>query len=171
MKRRLDIRLIMRDPATYVISCRRPDGTVTWQKQLGGKASFFPLHDLTHYAVETELGYRRAFYGLLAAGWDFPDFASPWPRGKLPPEAGAAELVVGFFDAERSTADGKPMTAAELNAMAGRFCQQRGQTDPAGIPRLTDDQVSRVRRRRGELFDRWAALPTGEPLELVFELD
>ena len=26
---------------------------------------FFPLHDLTHYAVETVLGFRRGFYGLL----------------------------------------------------------------------------------------------------------
>ena len=170
MKRRLDIRLTMRDPETYVINCRRPDGTVTWQKQAGPKAGFFPVHDLTHYAVETELGYRRAFYGLVAAGWDFPDFASPWPRGKLPAEAGAAELLVGLFDAERSGAGGRPMTASELSANAEQFCRQRGQLDPAGIPRLTDDALSRVRQRRGDLLARWARLPTGEAMVLTFEV-
>jgi hypothetical protein len=27
------------------------------------------LHDLTHYAVETALGYRRDFFGLITEGW------------------------------------------------------------------------------------------------------
>ena len=34
------------------------------------------LHDLIHYVVETTLGYREAFFGLLAAGWDIQDFGA-----------------------------------------------------------------------------------------------
>jgi hypothetical protein len=57
------------------------------------KAHFFPLHDLTHYAVETVLGFRRGFYGLVANGWDFADSA----RRELPDDAGSAELVASLL--------------------------------------------------------------------------
>src|SRR3954454_18258245 len=79
------------------LSCTRADGTTTWQRQQGGQAAFFPRHDLTHYAVETTLGLREAFFGLVASGWDMSDFGSPWPRGALPPQANVAELIVSFF--------------------------------------------------------------------------
>ena len=98
------------------LSCTRPDGTSTWQRQEGAQASFFPRHDLTHYAVETVLGQRRGFYGLVAEGWDLSDFGTPWPRGKLPKDANLIEIIVGFFDRER--ASGEMGTAAELNADA-----------------------------------------------------
>ena len=170
MNRQLLIRLTMRGGTNYVISCQRPDGTVTWQKQPAKNAGFFAAHDLTHYAVETVLGYRSAFYGLLAGGWDFPDFAAPWPRGRLPAEAGAAELIVGLLDAERAGGGARPMTAAELNATAETFCRQRGVTDASTFPRVTDEQLSDSRDRRAELLERWTRLPPGEAMELVFEV-
>jgi len=33
------------------LSCRRADGSVTWQRQDGRHARFFPFHDLTHDAA------------------------------------------------------------------------------------------------------------------------
>ena len=159
MKRRLDIRLTMRDPATYVISCRRPDGTVTWQKQLGGKASFFPLHDLTHYAVETVLGYRSGFYGLVAQGWNVTDFGAPWPRGRLPADADPAEFIVGFLDAERASRD--QWSAEELNDKL----RLHGVPDSRFV---TEAQLQAIRALRGELFERWRAVVPGAALELTF---
>ena len=38
------------------LTCIRPDGTSTWQRQEGAVARFFPRHDLTHFAVESVLG-------------------------------------------------------------------------------------------------------------------
>src|SRR5687767_14096302 len=84
------------------LSCTRADGTTTWQRQEGAQASFFPRHDLTHYAVETVLRHRRGFYGLVAAGWDLSDFGTPWPRGKLPKDAHTVEMIVGFLDLDRA---------------------------------------------------------------------
>src|SRR5262245_5618971 len=109
----LIIRLKKNRDGTAVLSCTRPDGSVTWQKQEGRQASFFPRHDLTHYAVETVLGHRRGFYGLLAEGWDFSDFGTPWPRGPLPVDADPSELITGLLDAER--ANGIEWPAAEMN--------------------------------------------------------
>ena len=70
-----------------VLRCVRADGSVTWQKQPDRHAAFFALHDLTHFAVETTLGYRQGFFGLVAEGWDFEDTGGKGARGPLPPEA------------------------------------------------------------------------------------
>ena len=58
-------------PAT--LACVRVDGTRTWGKE----HPFFPVHDITHCAVESVLGYDQAFFGLIAAGWDIDDFEKP----------------------------------------------------------------------------------------------
>jgi hypothetical protein len=104
----LIIRIKKKTDGSAALSCIRRDGTTTWQRQEGQLGRFFPLHDLTHYAVETVLGFHQAFYGLLAAGWDISDFGTIASRGKIPDEAGLAESVVGFFDLERMTGENPP---------------------------------------------------------------
>lgn len=107
------------------LACRRADGSVTWQRQEGAQGRFFPRHDLTHYAVETVLGMDQAFYGLVASGWGFGDFGHPWPRGPMPPEAIAAELIVGYLDAERAA--GVTWSARDFNAKAAAYHGARGE--------------------------------------------
>lgn len=68
------------------LSCIRADGTRT----RGKLHPFFPVHDLTHAAVESVLGFNEAFFGLVAAG-------------RLPMEARWAEGIVGVLDLERGT--------------------------------------------------------------------
>ena len=145
------------------LSCTRADGTTTWQRQEGGQARFFPRHDLTHYAVETVLGHRQGFYGLVAAGWDLSDFGSPWPRGKIPADANLSEVIVGFFDLERRT--GEIGLAQDLNETIARFCSEHSLPTP---PPLSDEDLNRVRQKRGELFARWEAVKPGDALELPF---
>src|SRR5207302_930128 len=50
-------------------------------------AAFFALHDVTHFAVESTLGFRRGFYGLIIEGWDVEDTTGKGARGPLPKEA------------------------------------------------------------------------------------
>src|SRR5688572_5038246 len=170
---RLLIKITKRTDGGYVIACVRADGTVTWQK--GASAAFFPTHDLTHYAVETELRHRRGFFGLIAEGWDFADFSSDWPKGRIPADAEPAELIVGLLDSERTGGggpDGAPMTAAELNTAAARFYEQIGCTPvpPAQVVALTDEQLSRIRVRLDELKARWDAVAPGGALGLSFDV-
>ena len=89
----LTIRIKKNADGSAAISCRREDGSVTWQRQQGAQGRFFPLHDLTHYAVETVLNHRRGFYGLVADGWDLSDFGAPWPRGRMPEDMDPSELI------------------------------------------------------------------------------
>jgi hypothetical protein len=161
---RLTIRIKKNADGTAALTCARADGTVTWQRQLGAQGVFFPRHDLTHYAVETVLGLRDAFYGLIAAGWDLSDFGPPWRRGPLSEHAHAAELIVGFLDVERASATRWP--ASDFNDKAeGHYQNHNLRATP---PTLTDDDLARIRQRRAELFAQWNAVPGGGTLELVF---
>jgi hypothetical protein len=153
------------------LTCVRADGSLTWQRQRNTAAAFFPRHDLTHYAVESVLGYRRGFYGLVAAGWNISDFGAPWPRGPLPADMDPAEVVVGLLDAERAsmTGGGAPWTAAELSQQAAVFYDARALD--ARPPVVTDDQLAAVRTLLRELFARWDALAPCEILDLTLALD
>ncbi len=160
----LKIHLTKRTDGGVVLKCVRADGSETWQKQEGRHATFFPLHDLTHLAVETVLGIHAGFYGLIASGWSIDDTTGKASRGDLPDEALFAEYVVGTLDSER--ASGARWTADEFNETAERFARSAGRSSPR---RLTDDEIARVRKLRAELFARWHALRPGETLSLDFD--
>lgn len=157
------------DGATSLTATRR-DGSTTWQRLEGATAMVFPAHDLTHYAVETVLGFSHGFYGLLADGWEIRDFAAPWPRGEIPAEAREVELIVGFFDSDRRQGDA--WTAAEFAAHAELFvaaAAARGKAIPPRTRVLTDEDIARVRAARDPLLAQWYGLAAGETLELEFD--
>ena len=162
----MKITITKRADGGSVLSCTRGDGTVTWQRQRGKNAVFFPLHDLTHYAVEATLGHEAGFYGLVAEGWDIGDFGSPWPRGPMPDEAVTSELIVGFLDAER--AGGVMWTAADLNEKAALYNDQHDRS--LTWKALTDEDLARVRSAANQLIARWRALDPGEAIELHFDI-
>ena len=158
----MQITLEKRKDGSVVLRLTRSDGTSDWQKQQGPNAAFFPLHDLTHYAVETELGIGDAFYGLVAAGWTIAE-TGEGKRPGMPANALFVENVVGTLDTER--ASGSRWTAAEFNENTARFATQGGRP----VPRLlTDDELARIRKRRAELFEAWRSLASGASLELQF---
>ena len=137
-----------------MLRCIRRDGSVTWQKQNERHASFFAMHDLMHFAVETTLGYRRGFFGLIAEGWEIEDTTGKSKRGPLPDEAIEVERLVGLFSTER--ASGAIWTAEEFNEAWG------------GSRRLTGEELTAIRKRRGELFRQWSAVAAGETLKLQY---
>jgi hypothetical protein len=148
---------------TPVLSITRRDGSVAWQKQ----RAFFPVHDLTHYAIETTLGLRQAFWGMMADGWEFSDFGTPWPRGPMPKleEASLAEVGAGWFDRFAARLDPDGMGVADLNVHQAEYCAQHGLPAPRVI---TADEFARIRAMRGELALRWYALRPREAMELEF---
>ena len=156
-------------PSTLAIT--RPDGSAAVQRV----PDAFPVHDLTHYSVESALQLRESFLSLVGNGWEFDDFGAPWPRGPLPVEATWTEEVVGLFWQERWP-NGISRTLEELNqavgVIAGKLREARtshGAADPALLERrLTEPEVEEVRRRLGALIARWHALEAGGTLVLPF---
>jgi hypothetical protein len=158
------IRIKKNKDGSASLACVRSDGSTTWQRQDGQLGAVFPPHDLTHYAIEKTLGYDRAFYGLIAEGWDVADFGTPWRRGPPPEQAREVEALVGAFDLERMT--GQRSSAAELNEQVRFALERAGMSAPAR--QLTDDELSRVRQLRADIFARWSAVEPGSTLELEF---
>jgi hypothetical protein len=79
------VQLVKRADGGSALRCRRADGSVSWQTHQGQQAAFFPGHDLTHFAVESELPGTIAFYGLIAAGWDIEDTTGKGRAGPFRP--------------------------------------------------------------------------------------
>lgn len=129
----------------------------------------FPPHDLTHFAVETTLGFRRGFYGLLADGWEIADFAAPWPRGPVPDEATVVEVLVGCFDAERRQLT--RWSAEEFGQHARTYIASREAVQHKSVPRLRDlsqVEIDRVRACRDALLVQWHALGAAQEMRLEF---
>ena len=160
----LTIKFTKRRDGSVISRFERADGTATWQRKDGPQANFFAAHDLTHYAIETTLFYRRGFYGLVAEGWDLSDFGTPWPRGPLPPDAEPAELIAGLLDGERAA--GERCSAEEFNEKIALYYETHTLMDP---PTLTQEELDRIRKFASELRARWAAVFPGDSLELTFD--
>src|SRR5712692_5914803 len=129
-----------------VLRCTRADGTSTWQKQGTRHAAYFALHDLTHFAVESALGFKRGFYGLIAEGWDIDDTTGKGARGPLPDEAAEVEYLVGSLDSERASAT--LWTADEFNEFEAIHAASSGRPAPR---RLSGEDLSSVRDLRSKL--------------------
>ena len=52
----LIVRIKKKTNGEAALTCQRADGSITWQRQEGQASRFFPMHDLTHFAVESILG-------------------------------------------------------------------------------------------------------------------
>lgn len=161
---RLELEFCKRTDGSVTFRLVRADGSATWQRHQGPTAQFFPLHDLTHFAVETTLRHARGFYGLVAEGWEISDFGSPWPRGRLPDDLDPSEDIVGFLDLER--ASGHQQSAAEYNAQLERQLAGRR----TSFAPLTEAQLTAIRERVRELHERWLALAPGDTMRLAFDV-
>ncbi len=172
-----------KDPtAQDVLTCMRSDGSRTWSKL----DAVFPIHDMTHYAVETELNAKDGFFGLIAQGWDITDFGIPEKRAKMPLEALWVEHVVGIVWTEYVTGDSGsyPEFCEAINATVhalreslNRNLKRQGPradysaSEQAVLGRVVSE-ASRVSimKRIGELANQWAQTPPSERLVLAFAL-
>lgn len=141
------------------LTCVRDDGTTTWEHTAVGIK-----HDLLHYAVETTLGFREGFYGLVAAGRDIADFGTrEGQKDALPAEAEWAESIVGLLQWP-ALAGASGLSDAEFFATLEQTCAADGRH----APRVTPEQLRRMRERARALYAAWDRLAPGEALELAF---
>lgn len=141
------------------LACVRADGSRTWAKM----HPFFPVHDITHCAVESAFGFTEAFFGLVASGRDLDDFQQGGTAAWLPDEAMWAECMVGLFDMERGS--GTILGAPAFNAALADVLRGGG-TPP--FRAVTDDELAQVRALRGALTARWNDTAPGETLTIPF---
>jgi hypothetical protein len=144
-----------------VLAVVREDGSQSWQHQQRG----IPVHDLAHFAVESALGLKDAFYGLLAQGWDIKRLTDRDVRSILPPEGLWTEFVVGLIQTEQLAPE--PLRADEFNELLEREKENFGLKFDR---RVTDDDLKRIREAFYREFSRWRTLQPGESLNLEFSI-
>lgn len=147
----------------HVLRCVRDDGSATWFQASASNAEFFAAHDLSHFAIETVLGYRTAFYGLVAAGRDLDDFGSQGgvaDTRKYSDEAIHAEEAANLMllaVREDYDFDGfwEILTMAHDSAVSP-------------LPSVSREQFDAIKAKLSELLEAWRALAIGESLSLEF---
>lgn len=133
------------------LTCIREDGSVTWTHIHRG----FAQHDFAHYVVETTLGYKNAFFGLVAQGYDIPDFSLPTSERpfKIPKEALEVEPIVALLLAERWDNTSRNLINHESKELPKN---------------TTPEQIQEMRQGLLKLIRQWDALSPGEAFEIVF---
>ncbi len=140
------------------LTCMRDDGSTTWEPSKVG----IP-HDLLHYAVETTLGYRAAFYGLVAGGRDIASFGTQnGVKDTYTDEEIWAEVIVGAL--QWPAVGGSRLSEAEILALIEDHFRERAQP----VPPLTEEQLARIRAKARELLRQWGELEEGGCLDLPF---
>ena len=138
------------------LTCIRENGSVTWTHLHRG----FVQHDFGHYVVETTFGLEEGFFGLVAKGYDIPDFSDPKSTRpfEIPNEAIDIESIVALLQADLAEYLG------DSGESDGIFRDHRG----ALSMDITDTQLVKMRQRLCALLERWQALPPGGSMGLQF---
>ena len=140
------------------LTCIRDDGSVTWAHLHRG----FVQHDFAHYVVETTLDFENAFFGLVARGYDIPDFSEPKAERpfEIPEEAIDTEPIVALLQ-------------ADLLEDLGHSGDSDGifhDHSAALSVNIKDEQLEIMRQKLRVLLGRWCDLQPGESMELQFKM-
>ncbi|HVT40584.1 MAG TPA: hypothetical protein VHE78_16190 [Gemmatimonadaceae bacterium] len=168
--------------APTVLTFVRGDGSRT-SSAIGPHEGYGPVHDLTHYVVESVFGFARAFLGLCAEGWTIQDFDKD-ALERMPPEAAVAEVLAGRVSAmemmdrydsleevnwtiTQASAGWKAGDRTKAWGEMGAFIERwRGGEAPV---EMTAEQYDAVRRALRRLRAEWNEIPFGGTMRLVFE--
>ncbi|SHG54201.1 hypothetical protein [Flagellimonas flava] len=152
------------DAKPSTLTCIREDSTITWTTLRNN----FESHDLAHYAVETVLGFDRAFYGLLSQGFNIQDFELP--RGQRPEALIPANLPEQSLQTEHLVNLLLTPGISERNDfdLIGTL-RQILEADGLGFPHaLNPISLEKIYNTYDDLTLRWQALAAGGILELSF---
>jgi hypothetical protein len=160
---RLTFRLKKNADAKAQLILVREDGTHT-AGTIGPTDGYGPVHDLTHFAIESTLGVDDGFLGLCASGWEISDFEVRGTPARLPAGAIFAEVAAGELSRQLLT---RQVTSLEdfLWAIDLTFKQHPGGVDR---PQITEEQFNTIHALIAEQWKRWRELEANGVLELTF---
>jgi len=151
----LTIALTRISPTHHSFSVVRADGS-SESVELETKSAL--VHDLAHFALESEAGLLQSFYGRLASGTAYGQLTMASAGGE---ELLATERIVGGLQGMLKQA--LPVDRF-LAAMGDAFAAHGERLPPWCTPTL----IARVQERMRQLNGEWRALPFGETMWLRF---
>lgn len=149
----LIVRFTRLSPTQHRFEAIRADGTRETREL---ETRSFLLHDLVHFALESEAGLKEGFYGMLARGADYDTPAAGAPAMQI-------ESVVGPLQ-------GATKGEVDADAFVARFVSVQASIGAQAPAWLTADLIRRALERLRQLQGRWRATPFGQAMELRFEV-
>ena len=145
----------------HIIKYIRDNGTETWMYS----DDFFVRHDISHFILESVLGYHTAFNGMINQGMDIRDFENKEKRAALTvtDEAYYAENLANLFLIELAQGEFNDFNRIQQDAFVSwntRF----------PVIFLANDKIAQIRTQLRKLLHQWEVLPEGEKMELIFEV-
>jgi len=138
---------------------RRADGT---GEVVEMETSSLLVHDLLHYAVESEADLRGSFYGILGKIGGYEEL-SVAGGAALGGEIAITERVVGALTGAMQQDD------LDVDAFVVQAREYLDIYEERAPRWFTPAFILAVRERMRQLTGRWKAAPFGETMELVFE--
>ena len=157
----MKIQIKKRSNRKHVISYLR-DGLETYWIEAD---NFLVLHDLCHFAIETTLGYKTAFWGLIASGINPNVFENKEKRDalELSNEAWYAEHLANLF---------------LIEYMQGRFenineifkqCMLEHSSNVA-MKQFSDTEIKAIRISIDQVIEKWKNIEDDNLLSLEFTI-
>ena len=162
----LTIQLYKNTGKPSILKCIREDKSETWSK-LHPNTEY---HDLAHIAVEKTLGYKDAFYGLVAKGVNIEDFELPEEKkpkalqgANLPRASLVTEHLVNLLTIEQ-------FNTGLIEDFIGQTRTILKENDLPYPDNLTEETLTTIRNEFTKLISEWKTIEGGEYLENQFEL-
>ena len=124
---------------------------------------FLVLHDLCHYAIETTLQYKNAFWGLIAGGFNPSIFENKETRDslELANEAWYAEHLANLLLIEFTQGEFE-----DINAMLEQSLRQQNSRIPT--IQFSNIVVEEIRANLHTLIENWRSVKEDDNLSLNF---
>ena len=155
------IQIKKRANSKHIISYVR-DGLETYWIEAD---NFLVLHDICHFAIETTLGYKSAFWGLVNSGINPSDFEDKEKRDRLnlSNEAWYAEHLANLFLIE--------YTQGAFGNINEVFKQCMLEHNPSiAIIQFSDAEIEAIRTSLHQLINSWNMVEDGNFLTLEFRI-
>ena len=120
------------------------------------------LHDLVHFAVETEAGLRASFYGRLASGETYDALTT------VPPATFEAMQTEHVVVRVQSIAKSDKWSDVDPDGFAQSIAASFRSVEHEPPPWLNGDLIARVRERLRRVQGQWRATPFHQALALEF---
>lgn len=141
----------------------REDGSHTLGT-IGPSDGFGPVHDLTHFAIESTLGLDEGFLGMCASGWEIADFEVKGTAHRLPREAVFAEIAAGELSRQLIM---RQVSSLEDFLWAIDLSLTK-QAEGFARPDISEAQFATILARINEEWARWRALAPNGTLQLSY---
>lgn len=162
----MKITLKKMDNKPSIITITRNDGTTTWSRLHPNLED----HDLAHYAVESILEIKDAFFGLIEEGYAISDFGLPREQKParlrqplIPEHALQVEHLVNLLQMEYLNEGSEIDIIGELSIICSSH-------QIAVLSELDPKSLAQIRKLYHDLSDHWSNLSSGDELSLFFKI-